>query len=240
MCRLIYLGSRADVIDRAKQHDKAISLNIESLNLNKYFPELCTRQAEQFAMLDGLYTEWNSRINVISRKDIEHLYERHILHSLAIAGVISFAPGARVLDVGTGGGFPGVPLAILFPETHFHLVDSIGKKIQVVNAVVEALNLHNITTQHIRAEQLTDKYDFVVSRAVASISAFLPWVKDKFVQRNLHPEPNGIFFLKGGDLTAELFPYRNRITVFPVSNFFSEPFFEGKKVVYVIVPKKIP
>ena len=184
-------------------------------------------------MLDGLYTEWNSRINVISRKDIEHLYDRHILHSLAIAKVVSFAPGARVLDVGTGGGFPGVPLAILFPETHFHLVDSIGKKIHVVNTVVETLNLHNITTQHIRAEQLTDKYDFVVSRAVASISMFLPWMKDKFIQRKLHPLHNGMFFLKGGDLTAELLPYQEHTTIFPINNFFNESFFEGKKVVYI-------
>jgi len=204
------------------------------LNLIKYFPELNPRQTEQFDMLGGLYAGWNSRINVISRKDIEHLYERHVLHSLAIAKVIRFAPEARILDVGTGGGFPGVPLAILFPETHFHLIDSIGKKIQVVNVVVEALNLHNITTQHIRAEQLTDKYDFVVSRAVASISAFLPWMKNKFIQRNLHPLPNGMFFLKGGDLTEELLPYRNRVTVFPVSNFFSEPFFGEKKVVYIM------
>ena len=186
-------------------------------------------------MLGGLYTEWNSRINVISRKDIGHLYERHVLHSLAIAKVIRFLPEARVLDVGTGGGFPGVPLAILFPETHFHLIDSIGKKLAVVNAVAEALKLQNITTQHIRAEQLNGKYDFVVSRAVASISAFLPWMKDKFLQRNLHTLPNGMFFLKGGDLTAELLPYRDRATVFPINEFFTEPFFEEKKVVYISV-----
>ena len=203
------------------------------MNLNKYFPNLNHRQTEQFAMLGDLYGEWNSRINVISRKDIEYLYERHVLHSLAIAKVINFAADARVLDVGTGGGFPGVPLAILFPETHFHLIDSIGKKIHVVNVVVEALNLHNITTQHIRAEQLTDQYDFVVSRAVTSISAFLPWVKEKFIQRQLHTIPNGMFFLKGGDLTAELLLYRDRVTIFPINIFFNEPFFEGKKIVYL-------
>jgi len=203
--------------------------------LKKYFPELHQRQVEQFAMLGDLYSEWNKRINVISRKDIDHLYERHVLHSLAIAKVISFAPEARVLDVGTGGGFPGVPLAILFPETHFHLIDSIGKKLTVVNAVAEALKLQNITTQHIRAEQLTEKYDFVVSRAVTSLSAFLPWMKDKFLQRNLHSLPNGMLFLKGGDLAAELLPYRDRATVFPINDFFSEPFFEEKKVVYISV-----
>ena len=208
---------------------------MEFLNLKKYFPELNQRQIEQFAMLGELYTEWNSRINVISRKDIGHLYERHVLHSLSIAKVISFASEARVLDVGTGGGFPGVPLAILFPETDFHLIDSIGKKLAVVNAVTEALKLHNITTQHIRAEQLTGKYDFAVSRAVTSISIMLPWMKDKFLQRNLHTLPNGMLFLKGGDLTAELLPYRDRATVFPISDFFTEPFFEEKKVVYISV-----
>ena len=186
-------------------------------------------------MLGELYTEWNNRINVISRKDIGHLYERHVLHSLAIAKVMSFAPEARVLDVGTGGGFPGVPLAILFPETYFHLVDSIGKKLNVVNAVAGALKLQNIATQHIRAEQLTGKYDFVVSRAVTSLSGFLPWMKNKFLQRKLHTLPNGMFFLKGGDLEEELLPYRERATVFPVNDFFSEPFFEGKKVVHISV-----
>jgi 16S rRNA (guanine527-N7)-methyltransferase len=199
------------------------------LEFFKYFPELNQQQVEQFAMLGGLYTEWNQRINVISRKDIDHLYERHVLHSLAIAKVICFAPGARVLDVGTGGGFPGIPLAILFPETHFHLIDSIGKKLNVVNAVVEALKLQNITTQHIRAEKLSGKYDFVVSRAVTSLSDFLPWMKDKFSQRNLHILPNGMFFLKGGDLTAELLPHSNRTTVFHIHDFFNEPFFEEKK-----------
>jgi len=201
--------------------------------VDKYFPELSGRQIERFAMLGELYAEWNSRINVISRKDIDHLYERHVLHSLAIAKVISFAPGAKVLDVGTGGGFPGIPLAILFPETQFHLIDSIGKKLKVVDAVAEALRLQNVATRHIRAEQLTGKYDFVVSRAVTSLPVFLTWMKNKFIQRNQHSIPNGMFFLKGGDLTAELLPYHDRVTVYPVSQFFSEPFFEGKKVVYV-------
>ena len=184
-------------------------------------------------MLGGLYTEWNNRINVISRKDIDHLYERHVLHSLAIAKVISFLPGARVLDVGTGGGFPGLPLAILFPETEFHLIDSIGKKLKVVDAVVEALHLQNVTTRHIRAEQLTGQYDFVVSRAVTSISAFLPWMKNKIALHNRHTLPNGLFFLKGGDLEAELSPYRSRVAVFDIKDFFEEAFFEEKKVVYL-------
>jgi len=203
------------------------------LNINNYFPDLTSRQTEQFAMLGSLYAEWNERINVISRKDIGHLYERHVLHSLAIAKVISFLPSARVLDVGTGGGFPGVPLAILFPETHFHLVDSIGKKLKVVDAVAEALHLQNITTQHIRAEHSTGQYDFVVSRAVTSLAAFLPWMKGKFLKYNRHPLPNGMFFLKGGDLAEELLPYRYHATVFPISDFFTEPFFGEKKAIYI-------
>jgi len=203
------------------------------LEFFKYFSGLNTRQAEQFDMLGGLYSEWNNRINVISRKDIAHLYERHVLHSLAIAKVISFARGVRVLDVGTGGGFPGVPLAILFPETNFHLIDSIGKKLKVVDAVVEALQLQNVTTRHIRAEQLTGKFDFVVSRAVTSLPDFLPWMKDKFSPHNKHSLPNGMFFLKGGDLTAELLPYQNRVTVFNIKDFFTEEFFDKKKIVFL-------
>ena len=199
-----------------------------------YFPELDSRQLEQFAMMGELYAEWNNRINVISRKDIDFLYERHVLHSLAIAKVISFADGAKVLDVGTGGGFPGIPLAILFPETHFHLIDSIGKKLKVVNAIIEKLHLQNVTTQHIRAENLTDKYDFAVSRAVTSIPVFLPWMKGKFLERNRHSLPNGMFFLKGGDITAELLPYPNRTTIFHIGDFFEEPFFEEKKIVFVM------
>ena len=201
--------------------------------LAKYFPALNHKQIEQFAMLEGLYGDWNNRINVISRKDIDCLYERHVLHSLAIAKAISFAPDAKVVDVGTGGGFPGIPLAIFFPETQFHLIDSIGKKLKVVDAVVDALQLQNVSTQHIRAEQLTGKYDFVVSRAVASLSGFIPWMKDKIIDRQQHTLPNGMFFLKGGDLEEELRPYRKRATIFPVSHFFEEAFFEGKKVVYV-------
>jgi len=211
------------------------NLNSSLFTLHSYFPNLSERQTEQFAMLGSLYTEWNNRINVISRKDIDRLYERHVLHSLAIAKIISFAKGAKVLDVGTGGGFPGIPLAILFPETNFHLIDSIGKKLKVVDVVAAALQLNNVATQHVRAEQLTGKYDFVVSRAVASLSDFIPWMKGKFLKRNLHNIPNGMLFLKGGDLEAELFSYHNRATIFHISNFFNEPFFDGKKVVYIRV-----
>ena len=201
--------------------------------ITKYFPEIDQQQAERFALLGGLYAEWNSRINVVSRKDIDDLYEHHVLHSLAIAKIIRFAPGAKVLDVGTGGGFPGVPLAILFPETQFHLIDSIGKKLKVVDAVAEALQLRNVATQHVRAEQLNDSFDFVVSRAVTSLPAFLPWMKGKFLQRNLHALPNGMLFLKGGDLSEELSPYRGRANIFAINEFFEEPFFEEKKVVYI-------
>ncbi|MDR1171061.1 MAG: 16S rRNA (guanine(527)-N(7))-methyltransferase RsmG [Bacteroidales bacterium] len=201
--------------------------------LDKYFPELGNRQAEQFAMLGELYAEWNNRINVVSRKDIDNLYEHHVLHSLAIAKVIDFASGAEVLDVGTGGGFPGIPLAIFFPETHFHMIDSVGKKLKVVDAVADALQLRNVATQHIRAEQLTGKYDFVVSRAVASLPTFIPWMKGKFLERTLHAMLNGMFFLKGGDLTGELQACKERANAWSISDFFTEPFFEEKKVVYI-------
>ncbi|MDR1866485.1 MAG: 16S rRNA (guanine(527)-N(7))-methyltransferase RsmG [Bacteroidales bacterium] len=199
----------------------------------KYFPHILPRQMERFAMLQPLYREWNERINVVSRRDIDALYEHHVLHSLAIARVVAFAEGAEVLDAGTGGGFPGIPLAILFPGTHFHLVDAVGKKIKVVNAVLKALQLENVSTQHIRAEQVNARYDFVVSRAVTSVNAFLPWIRGKFLQRRLHPLANGTLFLKGGDLTEELERYRETAVVFPIREMFSEPFFEEKKVIYI-------
>ena len=201
--------------------------------ITKYFPEISQRQIEQFSLLGSLYAEWNDRINVISRKDMDNLYEHHVLHSLSVARIISFASSARVLDVGTGGGFPGIPLAILFPETHFHLVDSIGKKLKVVDAVKDALRLKNVTTQHIRAEQLTEKFDFVVSRAVTSLPEFITWVKGKFIRHNIHSMPNGMFLLKGGDLTGELFACRDRAKIFSINDFFDLPFFEEKKVVYI-------
>ncbi len=201
--------------------------------IHKYFPNLQSRQIEQFSRLEGLYKEWNSRINVISRKDVDSLYEHHVLHSLAIAKVVNFVPQAEVVDVGTGGGFPGIPLAILFPNTHFHLIDSIAKKLKVVDAIASELQLANITSQHIRAEQLTAKYDFVVSRAVTAASQFMLWIKGIFFNRQLHEMPNGVLFLKGGDITGELGPYGEKTKIFSISDFFSEPFFEEKKVVYL-------
>jgi 16S rRNA (guanine527-N7)-methyltransferase len=197
-----------------------------------HFPDLTERQRDQFAALHDLYTEWNAKINVISRKDMESFYEKHVLHSLGIAKVYSFQPGQKVLDVGTGGGFPGIPLAILFPETEFHLVDSIGKKIKVVLAVAEALGLENVRADHGRAEEFKGPYDFVVSRAVTQMQRFVPWIKGKISQKNLDPERvNGLLYLKGGDLAEELGTMKARIS--NLSNVFTSEFFETKKVVYL-------
>lgn len=197
-----------------------------------HFPDLTERQRDQFAALQDLYTEWNAKINVISRKDMESFHEKHVLHSLGIAKVYSFKPGQKVLDVGTGGGFPGIPLAILFPETQFHLVDSIGKKIKVVLAVAEALGLENVRADHGRAEEFKGPYDFVVSRAVTQMQRFVPWIKGKISQKNLDPERiNGLLYLKGGDLAEELGTMKARIS--SLSNFFTSEFFETKKVVYL-------
>ena len=197
-----------------------------------HFPDLTERQRDQFAALHDLYTEWNAKINVISRKDMESFYEKHVLHSLGIAKTYSFKPSQKVLDVGTGGGFPGIPLAILFPETQFHLVDSIGKKIKVVLAVAEALGLENIRADHGRAEEFKGPYDFVVSRAVTQMQRFVPWIKGKISQKNLDPERiNGLLYLKGGDLAEELGTMKARIS--SLSNFFTSEFFETKKVVYL-------
>ena len=197
-----------------------------------HFPDLTERQQEQFAALQDLYTEWNAKINVISRKDMESFYEKHVLHSLGIAKVYSFKPGQKVLDVGTGGGFPGIPLAILFPETQFHLVDSIGKKIKVVLAVAETLGLENIRADHGRAEEFKGPYDFVVSRAVTQMQRFVPWIKGKISQKNLDSDRiNGLLYLKGGDLAEELGTMKARIS--NLSNFFTSEFFETKKVVYL-------
>ncbi len=197
-----------------------------------HFPDLTERQREQFSALYDLYTEWNAKINVISRKDMESFYEKHVLHSLGIAKVYSFKPGQKVLDVGTGGGFPGIPLAILFPETQFHLVDSIGKKIKVVLAVAEALGLENVRADHGRAEEFKGPYDFVVSRAVTQMQRFVPWIKGKISQKNLDSERiNGLLYLKGGDLAEELGTMKARIS--NLSNFFTSDFFETKKVVYL-------
>jgi 16S rRNA (guanine527-N7)-methyltransferase len=197
-----------------------------------HFPDLTERQRHQFAALQDLYTEWNAKINVISRKDMESFYEKHVLHSLGIAKVYSFKPGQKVLDVGTGGGFPGIPLAILFPETQFHLVDSIGKKIKVVLAVAEALDLENVRADHGRAEEFKGPYDFVVSRAVTQMQRFVPWIKGKISQKKLDTDRiNGLLYLKGGDLAEELGTMKARIS--NLSNFFTSEFFETKKVVYL-------
>ncbi|MDR1671894.1 MAG: 16S rRNA (guanine(527)-N(7))-methyltransferase RsmG [Bacteroidales bacterium] len=203
--------------------------------ISRYFPRLSAQQREQFDMLLPLYREWNARINVISRKDINNLYEHHVLHSLAVAKFITFMPEARILDAGTGGGFPGIPLAILFPDAHFHLIDSIGKKLKVVAAITETLGLHNVTTQHIRAEDLKGQYDFAVSRAVTSVRTFMSWMDGKFLSRRLHEQPNGVIFLKGGNMDDELDVYRTKAAIFPIGNIFAEPFFAGKKIVYLPV-----
>ncbi len=199
----------------------------------RYFSDLSNQQKHQFEQLADLYQYWNEKINVISRKDIDELYVRHVLHSLGIAGIIRFKAGTTLLDVGTGGGFPGIPLAIFFPECRFHLVDSIGKKIRVVNAVTEALSLKNVTAEQARAEQLTGKYHFVVSRAVTRLKPFHQWVRHKFEENSFNELPNGILYLKGGDLTDELKETKKKYRLFELSNYFDEGFFETKKVVYV-------
>lgn len=198
-----------------------------------YFPDLSEKQKSQFAKLHALYADWNEKINVISRKDIDNLYINHVLHSLGIAKVISFKPGTSVLDVGTGGGFPGIPLAILFPETKFHLVDSIGKKITVVNGVAEGIGLTNIKAEQIRAEQIKGEYDFIVSRAVTRLKEFYGWIHRKSKKQSVHPLYNGILYLKGGDLDEELAELKKPHSVYNLSDFFKEEFFETKRVVYV-------
>lgn len=199
----------------------------------KYFPDLTKEQQRQFDALYDLYKEWNDKINVISRKDIDNLYTNHILHSLGIAKVMPFKPGASVLDVGTGGGFPGIPLAILFPETNFHLVDSINKKITVVNEVAKGSGLKNVKGEWGRAEQLNGKYDFIVSRAVTRIKEFYGWVNQKVKEKSVHDLDNGILYLKGGDLDEELAELKKMYSLYNLSDYFTEEFFETKKVVYV-------
>lgn len=201
--------------------------------VERYFPDLTDKQKQQLAMLKGLYAEWNEKINVISRKDIDNLYVKHVLHSLAIAKVMSFKPGTKVLDVGTGGGFPGIPLAILFPEASFTLVDSIGKKITVVQNVAQGLGLTNVKAMQARAEDLPGNFDFVVSRAVTDIQTFCSWIWKKIPPKGKNVLPNGVLYLKGGDLTEELstIPYYRE--VFDIASFFDDEFFETKKVVYL-------
>lgn len=196
------------------------------------FPSLTYDQTQKFSLLKSLYLEWNEKINVISRKDVDFFYERHVLHSLSIAKVISFSPQTKILDVGTGGGFPGIPLAILFPECNFLLVDSIGKKITVVNEVIQTLELKNVQALNIRAEKINEKFDFVVSRAVTDMSSFTKWVKNSFNKTSFNSLNNGILYLKGGDLTEELRPFP-KVKQYEISKFFSEDFFKTKKVVYL-------
>lgn len=199
-----------------------------------YFPKLTDKQKEQFSQLAEVYPFWNNQINVISRKDVESLYLHHVLHSLGIAKFVQeLTPGTHILDVGTGGGFPGIPLAILFPEVHFHLVDSIGKKIKVVREVAQAIGLTNVEADHIRAEQLDTKYDFVVSRAVTRFADFAPWVQNKFLKKDKNSIPNGILYLKGGDLKAEIKEANLKAELHPLSTYFKEDFFDTKYVVYV-------
>lgn len=198
----------------------------------KYFPNLTEEQIKQFGLLENLYQDWNQKINVVSRKDIDELYLRHVLHSLGIAKVQQFLPGAKVLDVGTGGGFPGIPLAILFPETQFTLVDSIGKKIKVVEEVVEGLEIKNVTLINSRVEEIKGQFDFIVSRAVAAMPTFTHWIKGRIKKESVHEKRNGILYLKGGDLTEELENYRTA-KIFDLTGYFQEEFFETKKVVYL-------
>lgn len=199
----------------------------------KYFPNLTERQKEQFAALLPLYSDWNAKINVISRKDMDNFYEHHVLHSLAIAKVQPFGTMAEILDVGTGGGFPGIPLAIMFPDAKFHLVDSIGKKIKVVQDVSDQLQLANVRAEQVRAEQIKGEYDFIVSRAVTDLPQFVQWVRGKISSSRYHNLANGILYLKGGDLTAELAPFKKKVRTWDISDFFTEEYFQTKKVIHL-------
>ncbi|MEN0055588.1 MAG: 16S rRNA (guanine(527)-N(7))-methyltransferase RsmG [Mucilaginibacter sp.] len=199
----------------------------------KYFPDLTAQQRTQIEQLPELYNLWNSQINVISRKDIDLLYERHVLHSIGIAKVMPFLQGESVLDVGTGGGFPGIPLAILFPETSFYLVDSIGKKIKVVQEVAKGLGLTNVRASHLRAEQVDEKFDFVVSRAVTQLKDFYPWIRGKFKKESKNILPNGLLYLKGGNLEQEIKESGLKVTQYYLKEYFTEEFFETKQVIYV-------
>lgn len=199
----------------------------------KYFPNLTERQKEQFAALPDLYGDWNSKINVISRKDMDNFMEHHVLHSLAIAKVLQFKTMAEVMDLGTGGGFPGIPLAIMFPDANFYLVDSIGKKIKVVQSVAESLQLKNVKAEQIRAEQVDRDFDFIVSRAVTDLSQFVGWVRGKMSDIHYHKLRNGIIYLKGGDLTEEIAPFKKKVHLYDISDFFEEEYFETKKVIYM-------
>lgn len=200
--------------------------------IKKYFKNLSPTQTAQFEQLDELYHDWNAKINVISRKDIDNLYEHHVLHSLGIAEVINFKPGTKIMDLGTGGGFPGIPLAIMFPECHFHLVDSIGKKVKVCTEVAQALNLKNVTTEWTRAENIRDKYHFVVSRAVMPLADLVKIVRKNIATEQINSMPNGLICLKGGELANETLPMRSHTLITPLSNYFEEEFYSTKSVVY--------
>ncbi len=201
--------------------------------IQKYFPNISKTQQAQFATLQELYTLWNAQINVISRKDIDLLYERHVLHSLGIAKVIQFNSKTNVMDIGCGGGFPGIPLAILFPDSNFYLVDSIGKKIKVVNEVALALGLTNVRAEHKRAEEVKEKFEFIISRAVTEFPVFYRWVQNKISKNQFNNLPNGILYLKGGDLTEEFKDFKKRVVFYDLKDYFDEEFFETKKVVYL-------
>ena len=203
----------------------------------KYFPNLTKEQIKQFAALEALYKDWNAKINVISRKDIEQLYLKHVLHSLGIAKVMPFTDNSSILDVGTGGGFPGVPLAILFPNCRFHLVDSIQKKLKIINAVCESIELTNVRTTHSRVEAIDESYDFIVSRAVTAMPEFTKWIKGKIKKQQQNTIKNGILYLKGGDLTEELKQYKT-VKTHLLSDYFEEDFFETKKVIYLPIKYK--
>jgi 16S rRNA (guanine527-N7)-methyltransferase len=210
-------------------------MNSDLVLLEKYFPELNSLQQQQFAQLKPLYEEWNAQINVVSRKDLISLYERHILHSLSIAKFINFNKGAKIMDLGCGGGFPGIPLAILIPEVSFTLIDSIGKKIKVVQEITNSLGLKNIEAHHMRAEKVNDSFDFVITRAVAPMIDLVKWTRKKYKKTNKHSIDNGIIALKGGDLSAELASWGNRKKVVDLSTYFEESFFETKKIIHVAV-----
>lgn len=201
----------------------------------KYFPNLTETQKQQFAALYDLYTDWNSKINVISRKDITNLYEHHVLHSLGIAKIIQFRPGTEIMDLGTGGGFPGIPLAILFPDTHFHLVDSIGKKVKVATEIAQAIGLKNVTTRHCRVEEEKQQFDFVVSRAVMPLTDLLKIIRKNIRKEQHNALPNGLICLKGGELDREVMPVKHQTLIYDLKDYFEEEFFETKKVVYVTI-----
>lgn len=203
------------------------------MNIKKYFPEVSEFQIKQFEQLIPLYTEWNNKINVISRKDIDNLYINHILSSLAIAKIVSFKNGTKILDVGTGGGFPGIPLAIMFPECKFHLIDSIGKKITVVQAVIENLGLENTTTEKIRVENINTKFNFIVSRAVTTLPVLYGWVNNKILSKHQNTIKNGILYLKGGDVDEEVKDISGKYTTYNISDYYTEEYFKTKKVIHI-------